>query len=50
MVTVVDAQRIIQVAALVVMSLALVVRLRSPGRTSGILDRRDSSAKAGGVP
>ncbi|RBQ16789.1 MFS transporter [Spongiactinospora rosea] len=48
-VTIVDALRLTQVAGLIIMSFALVVRLRSPGRSSGILDRRDSSAKAGGV-
>ncbi|MGV9329663.1 DHA2 family efflux MFS transporter permease subunit [Streptosporangium sandarakinum] len=49
-IAVVDALRLTQAAACVVMSLALVVRLRSPGRISVILDRRDSAAKAEGVP
>ncbi|MEV4250746.1 DHA2 family efflux MFS transporter permease subunit [Streptosporangium canum] len=48
--TIVDAQRLTQAAGLIVMSLALVVRLRSPGRPPAILDRRDSAAKAGAVP
>ncbi|MEU6741466.1 DHA2 family efflux MFS transporter permease subunit [Streptosporangium sandarakinum] len=45
----VDALRWTQAAACVVMSLALVVRLRSPGRVSAILDRRDSAVQAEGV-
>ncbi|KAB8197170.1 DHA2 family efflux MFS transporter permease subunit [Nonomuraea phyllanthi] len=48
--TIVDALRLTQVAALIVMALALVVRLRSPRRAPVILDRRDSSANAGSVP
>ncbi|MGW0073057.1 hypothetical protein ACWDUI_37025, partial [Streptosporangium sandarakinum] len=45
----VDALRSTQAAACIVMSLALVVRLRSPGRVSAILGRRDSAVKAEGV-
>ncbi|MFF1448349.1 DHA2 family efflux MFS transporter permease subunit [Streptomyces sp. NPDC058274] len=48
--TIVDSQRLTQAAALVVMSLALFVRLRSPRRTPAILDRQDSSASAGSTP
>ncbi|MGW7262307.1 DHA2 family efflux MFS transporter permease subunit [Streptomyces sp. NPDC054842] len=48
--TIVDAQRLTHVAALVVMSLALVVRLRSPRRAPVILDREDSSANVGHTP
>ncbi|MFF9527327.1 DHA2 family efflux MFS transporter permease subunit [Streptomyces achromogenes] len=45
--TLVDAQRLTQAAALVVMSLALVVRLRSPRRAPVILDRQESPANQG---
>ncbi|MEU4970060.1 DHA2 family efflux MFS transporter permease subunit [Streptomyces smyrnaeus] len=48
--TIVDSQRLTYVVALIVMSLALVVRLRSPRRTAVILDRQDSSANAGRTP
>ncbi|MFF2011535.1 DHA2 family efflux MFS transporter permease subunit [Streptomyces sp. NPDC058195] len=48
--TLVDAQRLTHVAALVVMSLAFVVRLRSPSRTAVILDRQDSSVNGGHAP
>ncbi|MFD7134488.1 DHA2 family efflux MFS transporter permease subunit [Streptomyces sp. NPDC059894] len=48
--TIVDSQRLTHVAALIVMSLALVVRLRSPRRAPVILDRQDSSANAGHTP
>ncbi|MEV0234023.1 DHA2 family efflux MFS transporter permease subunit [Nonomuraea sp. NPDC050786] len=47
---IVDAQRLTQAAALVVMALALVVRLRSPRRAPVILDRQESSVNAGRVP
>ncbi|MFI6922216.1 DHA2 family efflux MFS transporter permease subunit [Nonomuraea spiralis] len=49
-IAVTDALRWTQAAALVVMTLALLVRLRSPRRASAILDRRDQAVKAGGVP
>ncbi|MFF9585974.1 DHA2 family efflux MFS transporter permease subunit [Streptomyces achromogenes] len=45
--TIVDSQRLTQAAALVVMALALVVRLRSPRRTSAILDRQETPANQG---
>ncbi len=45
--TIVDSQRLTQAAALMVMSLALAVCLRSPRRTPVILDQQNSSAKAG---
>lgn len=48
--TIVDAQRLTRVAALIVMSLALVVRSRAPRRTPVILDRQDSSANVGHTP
>jgi MFS family permease len=48
--TIVDSQRLTRVAALIVMSLALIVRLRAPRRASVILDRQDSSANAGRTP
>lgn len=48
--TFVDSQRLTHAAALVVMSLALVIRLRSPRRTPAILERQNSSAKAGRTP
>ncbi|MEV4071548.1 DHA2 family efflux MFS transporter permease subunit [Nonomuraea fuscirosea] len=43
-VAVTDALRWAQAAGLVLMSLALLVRLRSPGRASAILDRREPAA------
>jgi EmrB/QacA subfamily drug resistance transporter len=45
--TMVDALRLTSLAALVVMSLALAVRLRSPRRAPVILDRQGSSVNAG---
>ncbi|MEV4109925.1 DHA2 family efflux MFS transporter permease subunit [Nonomuraea sp. NPDC049695] len=48
--TIVDSLRLTKAAAIVVMSLALVVRLRSPRRASAILDRQESSVNAGRVP
>ncbi|AQZ68648.1 Multidrug resistance protein B [[Actinomadura] parvosata subsp. kistnae] len=46
----VDALRWTQAAAVVVMSLALLVRLRFPRPASAILDGREAAAKVGGVP
>jgi MFS family permease len=48
--TIVDAQRLTQAAALVVMSLALAVRLRSPRRTPVTMDRQDPPTTTGRVP
>lgn len=46
----VDSQRLTYAAALIVMSLALAVRLRSPSRTAAIPDRQNSSASGGHTP
>lgn len=48
--TIVDSLRLTYAATLVLMTLALVVRLRSPRGTRGILDRQESSANMGRVP
>ncbi|GAA3221091.1 DHA2 family efflux MFS transporter permease subunit [Nonomuraea helvata] len=47
---IVGSQRLAQATALVVMSLALVVCVRSPRRAPAILDRQESPANAGRVP
>ncbi|MGW4403619.1 DHA2 family efflux MFS transporter permease subunit [Nonomuraea sp. NPDC004702] len=49
-VTVTDALRLTQAAALVVMSLALVVRLRSPARHSATPGRRESAERTVSAP
>ncbi|MER6509831.1 hypothetical protein ABT158_23620 [Nonomuraea sp. NPDC001636] len=49
-VTVTDALRLTQAAALVVMSLALVVRLRSPARHPALPGRRKSAERTVGTP